>query len=650
MPIKRGLVICSPYGRLKGPPNDIEKMGKLLDGLDFEVTRCEKEDATRKGILRALQVLIDSASSEDTIVIYYSGHGGMVESVKDKHGKSIAEVAVSRPWRYQFIVPMDFDEAPGGEFGGILGLELSLLLWRLTEKTHNVTIILDCCYAGRMARDPALGDTAVSRAIPLYRFDDILKHEQLRQRQDLQQDTHTDDNPFLVRIAAAAPNETAWEYQNSHGDWCGAMTEALERVLSESNGIMTTWGAIMLRVAEAVNIQFPRQHPRVEGPGDRLHFSLQTRPYGDGEFRLQKDTKTGEVAIQAGYVSRVYEHDIYTIVHLEDSGRHKTPVAEASVTQVSAFQAIVELLPLEGCEVYEFPDDGALAVLSQSGLPRWPVRIPPDLAWLDSALKKSRFVRPAEIGYQGPVLAEFGWDSQVLALYAKGGVKLVSILPHSNQSTSERDSRCLEAVGHLARAQHLLSLQDPVAHETLEHSIEIEFGTVNERGEPERIIGDDGDGYVTEGDRVYISLANTGVECLYVWVFDVNVAGRIGILSGSSPDGLELPPGRFECIGTNREGRVRGKKVWWPKDLPRTQAVQENLLFILTSSPVDLSHLRSPKPAKEVKRGRSSSLETLIYQIWSGGSRIATASDDDAIRYAMFPLQFLLRPTHQDET
>src|SRR4051794_5955999 len=122
MPSKRALLVASPFRGLRGPPNDVEKVAKILGHLDFDITRCCGTSATRDGILSAWRRLIEKTSPGDAVVIYYSGHGGIVES-PGKPGQGLQDLDLATPWRYQFLVPMDFDKSTSGDFRGVLDVE-----------------------------------------------------------------------------------------------------------------------------------------------------------------------------------------------------------------------------------------------------------------------------------------------------------------------------------------------------------------------------------------------------------------------------------------------------------------------------------------------------------------------------------------------
>jgi hypothetical protein len=298
------------------------------------------------------------SSKDDVVVIYYSGHGGLVESKLDA-GKSNEQKGSQKPWRYQFRVPIDYDQTMNEDFRGILDVEISHMLRDTTEKTHNVTIILDCCHAGRMSRDPSHGDKASPRSLPEVQYHDISGYVRcLRESGQLRGETDLEGNPNAVRIAAAATTETAWEYQTAQGQWNGIMTEALTRAIDEANGHDVSWRITLFRVRELVNAEFSQQHPQIEGPDTRLHFSLQQMIHGVLLLKMEDDI----AIIQAGRVAGVREGNTYAIMPFgSESADDKTQIAEARVTHVNGFKAKVELTfkPTRG----SIPREGTLAFL-----------------------------------------------------------------------------------------------------------------------------------------------------------------------------------------------------------------------------------------------------------------------------------------------
>ena len=101
------------------------------------------------------------------------------------------------PWRYQFLVPTDFDKGKNGNFQGIMDVELSYLLRRMTDKTKNVTIILDCCRTSCMVHEPGLGNLAVAKRLSGVHCYDLSEYiSRLGDSWKLQRGMHLRTNPL----------------------------------------------------------------------------------------------------------------------------------------------------------------------------------------------------------------------------------------------------------------------------------------------------------------------------------------------------------------------------------------------------------------------------------------------------------------------
>ncbi|EHK16147.1 uncharacterized protein TRIVIDRAFT_206799 [Trichoderma virens Gv29-8] len=272
-PTKWALLIACPYGKLEGPINDVKSMHALLERHGFEVVLCCGIEAVRDTILNSWNELISKMKEGDTVVVYYSGFGGMAELTE----------ADARVWagyfrQYQFIVPVDYSPDVSGQFRGILDVEISALVRRTTDITENVTIIFDCGHSGRIARDPWHNGTAVPKNLPHVYHKELFKHLQWLRSQgiDVQNYGGLERNKLAVRVVAAADSETSWEYVDEHGRSGGALTKALVPILDQALKANASWKDVIARVCEQVNCRFPRQNPQAEGPHIRLIFSTAT--------------------------------------------------------------------------------------------------------------------------------------------------------------------------------------------------------------------------------------------------------------------------------------------------------------------------------------------------------------------------------------
>lgn len=267
---RRALVVAATTSDLPGTARDAQRVAAALQGREFSVELCCGPDASRDGILAALQRLRDVSNRGDAAVIYYAGHGGRAINADPRAGDPrYPEV----PRAARFIVPTDYHNGTGDDFRGITAWELSLALSELTARTDNVTTVFDCCHAADLTR--SAGDHKRARSLPhaprveLSRRLDAL-HRRAQQRGPLDAMA----NPMAVRFFACGEDELAWEHRRLDGDDGGVFTEALLDVLAAC-AADATWDSIAHAVRERVRMRVPSQRPVLGGPVKRTLFSLE---------------------------------------------------------------------------------------------------------------------------------------------------------------------------------------------------------------------------------------------------------------------------------------------------------------------------------------------------------------------------------------
>ena len=236
---------------LHGPATDVAAMQVLLKHkFGFEDIRVlPEQQATREGILAAIDQLVADTHPGDFDVFYYSGHGSRRrDTLSSKGGFD------------QTIVPIDAWK--GAE--DIRDKELALKFDKIVyDKRAHLTAIYDSCDSGTMAR----GVTAsVLRALP---YDDRdVAQEKKRDpatvtELDLKQIPQKGD---AIVLAAAAPDESAVEaeYSDDH-QYHGAFTRALVRVLESSTQTLSAED-LVAEVADMLHADsVPFQQPSAEG-------------------------------------------------------------------------------------------------------------------------------------------------------------------------------------------------------------------------------------------------------------------------------------------------------------------------------------------------------------------------------------------------
>ncbi len=278
---------------LKGPLNDVESMHLLLrDTYGFpesNITILRERQATRDGILKALDDLAAATQPGDEVVFFFAGHGS--QRLNTTVGLNTASSG-KEEGKDETIVPAD---AYKGTFD-IRDKELAQRFNHiLDDKKARLVAIFDSCHSGTMAR--GLPIKGVARTLE-YDDRDVAKDPTAYKGNDLK---HAPKDGNAIIITAALANESAQEAEFPDDHLVhGVFTRSLVGVLKNANA---NWSAV-----DVINsVQYvmkaddmPAQQPTVEG---RVNESL----FGDhGPTSLHAtaiDAHDGKVHLNIGRIA-----------------------------------------------------------------------------------------------------------------------------------------------------------------------------------------------------------------------------------------------------------------------------------------------------------------------------------------------------------
>jgi hypothetical protein len=628
------LLIGAETNGLTGVDNDVAAISAVLKRRGFDVTICEGPQATRVGILTAYESLIRRVRHGDAVVVYFSGHGGLLQP---------PDPLVRQP--LQFIVPFDYAESTDGDFRGVTSVELSVLLARLTDITHNVTVIIDCCHAAHMSRDPR----STIKALPRTTFagfrasyDVVARHVEALRQDGLSMDLRQPlGNEHAVRIVACAPEQSAYEYINHEDKPIGVLTEALAGALDEALGVPATWSTVLERARRRVSARFPGQRPEIEGPSRRLLFDLEE---ADSVTALPVvDLGTGRAMLDGARLLGVQVGDEFAIMPPGSSRSDENGLlGEARAVHVGAIsaEATVTLrgpatsLPL-----------GAVAFRRRAVAQPMPVRLPADERWkalLVAAMARSHLVGPA-----GPD------DDPVIRVEMDGtGHSAVhdSIGPLTTPGPTDEEAanRTVTNLERRARADAVRALAAP-PDATLDASVTIEWGRVVD-GEPQPLPRSGA--VVFAGECLYAQIRNDDERTVYVSLVNIGVAAGVTVLTTADPSGVKLEQGEVYLFGRHeQDGQLVGQPITWPDGFPVRFARPESVIALVTSRPQAVGVLEQSGMRYVEKDDRiggllkaGSPLEQLLAQVASGGTRETAAQGGAPVPYAVHTTDFELQP------
>ncbi|KUI63010.1 Metacaspase-1 [Cytospora mali] len=587
---KRALLIGGAERDLTGVQNDLKVMSDLLLGLRFDISLCYGNMATRDGILHAWGQLIQQTGNGDTVVVYYSGHGSICRSIQYED------------LRIQYIIPVDIEQSTKDDFRGILDVELSHLVCALTDRTHNVTIVLDCCHSERAAREPT--GSGVRSWSPAS-AEDIDAHMRRLERSGLHQRRYTEGNPHSVRIVAAEDDQSAYEDKGIGGvEKMGNLTRELVLEIQRIGNTIASWDAVLSQLRNTLDHgRSKSQRPQIEGPKMRVLFSLERLTYF-GQLGVKGGMNTLEgPSLMGGSLVGIREGDQYAIMPSTALTVDETrKVADATVNFVYPTSADVTLRFVDG--VHEVPE-GARAFPVKGFRPGYDVRI-----CVNNELIKTRLhdrIRSALFIHEA--------DSQdkthiPFATVAEAEGKLVLLCRHDDPlfeyplptipgaDHDEAADNAVYQVQKLARADQVLTMV-PEEDDILDDSqVSIEIGRVKER---RCVQFPDGEKKSFKEDgSAYLKISNNGDYTVFAHAFLLTSIGTIKWLSEGSPSGHELHPKGTPYFPYQTADTYHGRIIitepinfGWPAWIPRRGPLREAFAVILTSGKADLGFLRT---------------------------------------------------------
>jgi hypothetical protein len=615
---RRALVIACQIHGLVGCHHDADLVTDLLDEYGFEILSLRGPTATRASILDAYERLIEVSRPADTVVVYYAGHGS----------RATAQVPV-RPTELRFILPTDIDETDAENFRGILADELSILQWRLTMRTANVTTLLDCCYSARMSRDVGANAPRVRGWDARWPIGAVVRRWQAaiggfhRLRETYPGSAAYDANPLAVRMVACNSHQRAYEayaveFDAVHGLFTAALVSALR------SDPLNTWAVIGERVRQQVLAQMPMQRPEAEGPVHRVVFTVTERGRRPA-YPVRVDSVTGLAWLDAAALHGIEPGDE---VLLAEAGVRPDP-GTAPIATITALYGQAALLqrpdgePIPaGTTAHEWRhlnrDRLVVRLLAEDGapLPR---------AFYDG-LTELPDIRVLEHPTIGAIATVMVADGRYLLNDAAGRPLYRSARP----ADAAGASRLRRDLIGLATSLRLQSLDSTANSDELATSVSF------------AMVGADGpvidDTVLHVGDWLKISVGNgpqaSGI--VYANILDLGVAGSVAVLNTAEPAGIALLPGESRVVGAGPEGHELGIPLSWPPPVPDDNPWFETVVAVFSDRPQDLRDLGQDGVTE---RGHGSRLARLL----RSGQR-DLASTTGPARYAIRRVTILLCP------
>ena len=302
--------------------------------------------ATKKGIVAALDNLVANANSGDIVVIHFSSHGEQIEDDNDDEIDRLDEVIVPYGAVYN-ADPEKFDQFSSGYLRDDLFGDKVTQLRNKLGRNGDLLVIIDACHSGSGTRGV---ETAKIRGgnIPMVSNKFSSKKPSGKEetgvfREELGTKLSTGAATFVV-ISGAQAKESNYECYDDNNKPVGSLSYSFSKAISSVKGNLTYRG-LFAYIENIMREKAPNQKPVLEGDGiDRELFGGKYEKQQTYFSINRSQSKNDQVALNAGFVSGITKGSVINFYEPGTSSTAgKKPVNSGKVTSVTSFTSIVKL-------------------------------------------------------------------------------------------------------------------------------------------------------------------------------------------------------------------------------------------------------------------------------------------------------------------
>jgi hypothetical protein len=604
----------APRGQLSGCVNDIQVMRQVLEqSFNFpesHVVSLKDEQATRAGILTAMNELVARIGQDDIVVFHYSGHGSQMTDVEGDEPDGLDET----------IVPFDSGRFPH-ENRDIKDDEIYIWLKDLTAKTSAATLIFDCCHSGTIVREDFGGEVRQVEA-DLRRPSELPPSPiPLAVRGGLDGGRDVGPSGWLplgeryVLISGCSRDEKACEVQEPAGVCHGALTFFLSQELLKAEP-GTSYRDVFEALAPRLSSRFSDQHPQLEGARDLQVFGVdRIEPM---KFVPVVQRAADRVILGGGAACGLTEGSEWAVYPASTKAvaPGAAPLGVVALTKVNAVTSEARLLR----EVQPGAVMAGQRAVEESHAvdSRLPVEVvaPPgqNVSALLDGLAASKVLRRAEA--DGFAKARVSLREETWKVIGEDGDLLMPV-HHRFEPGVVR--LLLDNLEKIARLRLTADLRNDASALKGKVDFELFRKTTLTLETPE--LDADNRPLFFEGDDVAMRIVNRHDAPLFVYVLDLGLTGRIQLVYPVSGAEDSLLPGKTLEVGVLPGREI---KLYIPDEFPYPAAGPgeeiegiETLKLLVTTHPADFQPLF--QSGVREGRGAAGSLSDLLSTTFGGG-------------------------------
>lgn len=478
------------------------------------------EEATKAGIIKAIENLKSKIKPGDIVVIHYSGHGQQIfdDNGDEIDGKDESIVPYDAWVRYTFNYKGE-NHLRDDELGNIIANFRNAL-----GNKGQLLLILDSCHSGSTTRGrKARGGEATFAPDDWKALEnDKTKGSAMVERTKV----NTNAAPFVL-ISGASANELNYEYEGF-----GSLSYAFSKAMNEL-GSNFTYRQLFSKIATNMNVISPKQTPTIEGDIDYMLFNgeyVKQQAY----FEIAKIPNANLIHINAGKIQGLFEG---TTVKIVPSGTitatDKNVISTGTITKSNFNLAYIKLdKSLSSTNSKEY-----WVIIDKQSYGDIAIKVYFDENIKDNTIKNgvTQYLQKNNLG---TVVTAIGEADVILeSRNSKIELKSPSGIKDIDTDTNTRGSNSVDDINqklfNFAQGQYLKNLT--LKNQAYEMEFKLlpinysdETGNVGDLIEETKNINEAGIfEVVPEKDHVVLQVTNKSKKTLYISIIEINSKGEI---------------------------------------------------------------------------------------------------------------------------
>lgn len=503
--------------------NDVSLIKQALLNHGFiekNISLLVNDEATKAGIIKAIEDLKAKIKAGDIVVIHYSGHGQQIfdDNGDEIDGKDEALVPYDAWVRYTFNYKGE-NHLRDDELGNIIANFRNTL-----GNKGQLVLILDSCHSGSTTRGrKSRGGKAT------FAPDDWkpLENDKTKGSAMVERTIVNPNAAPFVLISGASADELNYEYEGF-----GSLSFAFSKAMADL-GSDFTYRQLFSKIAANMNVISPKQTPTIEGDIDYKLFNgeyVQQQAY----FEIAKIPNNNLIHINAGKIQGLFEG---TTVKIVPSGTTKATdknvISTGVITKSNFNIAYIKLeKSLNSTNTKDF-----WVIIDKQSYGDIAIKVFFDQSIKDNTLKTgvAHFLQKNNLGSVVTLIEE----ADVILENRTNGIELKSTngIKDIDADENTRGSSSIEDINqklfNFAQGQYLknLSLKN-LAYEIEFKLLPINYsdatGKVGDLIDANKNINEAGIfEVVPEKDHVVLQITNKSKKALYVSIIEINSKGEI---------------------------------------------------------------------------------------------------------------------------